>query len=187
MTKTSVILGIIASTSVLCQWFVLQSVRKYLLQKPERMSRRVAYPVLMAFGPIAIVALRLEFGTEIFPPGTFSRQLASVIVFSYLGLVILFSLFFLMVRVIDSLIKINDAMFQSVGTGRGLRSGRGSQTGCISCSCLARDEDRERICSDRMFGTNAGLCWIPAYAGMTKTPGSPSSHGTRKSRRAIFR
>jgi len=143
MTKTSVIPGIIAATLVLCQWFAFQSVRKYLFQKPEKISRRVAYPVLMAFGPIAILALRLEFGTEIFPPGTFSRQLASVIVFSYLGWVLMLSLFFLMVKAIDLAVEIKDALLQSAAPGRGSPFLRASQAGSVLYPGVTRHQDAE--------------------------------------------
>ena len=42
--------------------------------------------------------MRLEFGSEILPPGTIGRQMASTILRSYLGWALVLSLFFLLVR-----------------------------------------------------------------------------------------
>ena len=108
MNRNLIVLGVIASILMLCQWFVFQSFRKYLFRKCEGIQRRAAYAVLLCFGLITIVAARLEFGSEIFPPGTFSRQLASVIVFSYMGWVLTLTVVFLFAGAINSLIKLKD-------------------------------------------------------------------------------
>jgi len=112
MSRSSIFLGFIASFLVLCQWFVFQSFRKYWFQKREGVRRIVAYPVLIGFGLITIVAERLEFGSEIFPPGTFGRQLASVMVFSYIGWVVILSVVFVSVRAMDLLIRFKDLVLQ---------------------------------------------------------------------------
>jgi uncharacterized protein len=105
-------LGVIGSCLVLCQWFVFQSIRRYLLEKRKTIRRRVAYPVLLAFGLASIVVVRLEFGSELFPPGSFSRQLASVILFSYMGCALVLSSFFLLVRVLDASTQFKKSLLQ---------------------------------------------------------------------------
>jgi uncharacterized protein len=110
MIKTTTFLGIIGSILVLCQWFVFLSIRRYFFQKRREIRRTVAYPVLIGFGLITVMAARLEFGSEIFPPGSFGRQFASILVFSYLGWIITLSVVFLFVRAINSLIKFGDVM-----------------------------------------------------------------------------
>lgn len=94
----SILLGAIACLLVLCQWFAFRSVIKYLWPDVERISRSVAYSALIGFGLLTILAVRLEFGSEIFPPGTIGRQLASTILRSYLGWAFVLSLFFVLVR-----------------------------------------------------------------------------------------
>ncbi len=108
----SLYLGVIASFLVLCQWFAFQSVRKYFWPNSGRISRSVAYSVLIGFGLLTILAVRLEFGSEIFPPGTISRQLASTILRSYLGWVLVLSVFFLFVRLIEWLATFKKVFFR---------------------------------------------------------------------------
>jgi uncharacterized protein len=136
MNRTLIVLGVIASILMLCQWFVFQSFRKYLFRKREGIQRRVAYAVLIGFGLITVVAARLEFGSEMFPPGTFIRQLASVIVFSYMGWVLVASLVFLFVGAIDSFIKFKDAVRRSKMIEARPGSWSASQRGCLSSSCV---------------------------------------------------
>jgi uncharacterized protein len=118
MMSTSTFLGVIGSILVLCQWFVFLSIRRYFFQKRQEIRRTVAYPVLIGFGLITVMAARLEFGSEIFPPGTLGRQLASVAVFSYLGWVITLSVVFLFVRAVNSLIKFSCVVRGSAMIGR---------------------------------------------------------------------
>ncbi len=97
----SLLLGVIASSLVLCQWFAFRSIRKYFWPDSDKISRSVAYSVLITFGLLTILAIRLEFGSEILPPGTIGRQLTSTILRSYLGWVLVLSSFFLFVRLIE--------------------------------------------------------------------------------------
>jgi hypothetical protein len=85
MMNTSTWLGIIGSALVLCQWFVFLSIRIHLLKRYGEIQRRIAYPVLIGFGLLTILAVRLEFGSEIFAPGTPARQLVSGSRFYLLG------------------------------------------------------------------------------------------------------
>jgi uncharacterized protein len=141
MNRNLIVLGAIGSVLMLCQWFVFQSFRKYLFQKREGIKRRVAYAVLIGFGLITIVAARLEFGSEIFPPGTFSRQLASVIVFSYIGWVLTLTAVFLLAGAINSLIKLKNAVVQSTITKGRAGSWSGRQHGCLSSSSVEGEKE----------------------------------------------
>src|SRR5271157_459600 len=145
MNRTLIVLGVIASVLILCQWFVFQSFRKYLFRKREGIQRRVAYAALICFGLITIVAARLEFGSEIFPPGTFTRQLASVIVFSYLGWVLAASLVFLFVEAIDSFIKFRDAVRRSKMIEARPGSWIASQRGRLSSSWVEREKEQRAV------------------------------------------
>jgi len=115
MSKMSILLGVIASVLVLCQWFVFQSIRRYLFGKCSRIRRSVAYPVLIGFGLVTVLAVRLEFGSEFFPPGTFGRQLASILAFSYLGWTLVLSLLLIVIRAMDAAIKFKAAAVQAAG------------------------------------------------------------------------
>ncbi len=111
----SISLGAIASLLVLCQWFVFRSVIRYLWPDSHRISRSLAYSALIGFGLLTILAVRLEFGSEIFPPGTIGRQLASMILRSYLGWVVVLSLYFLLVGLIGWLAGFKKALVQCAG------------------------------------------------------------------------
>jgi len=111
----SILLGAIACFIVLCQWFAFRSVIKYLWPNTGKISRSLAYPALIGFGLLTIAAVRLEFGSDIFPPGTIERQLASTILRSYLGWVLVLSLFFLLVGLIERLAGFKSVLFQSTG------------------------------------------------------------------------
>jgi uncharacterized protein len=143
MNRNLIALGVIASILMLCQWFVFQSFRKYLFRKRKGIQRTVAYAVLICFGLITIVAARLEFGSEIFPPGTFTRQLASVIVFSYMGWILTLTVVFLFAGTINSLIKLKGALVQSTMTTGRARSWSGSQRGCRSSSWVEGEKEEK--------------------------------------------
>ena len=110
----TLLLGAIASFLVLCQWFAFRSVRKYLWPNSDKISRSVAYSALIGFGLLTILAIRLEFGSEILPPGTIGRQLASTILRSYLGWILVLSLFFLFVRLIEWLVTLKKVLVRFV-------------------------------------------------------------------------
>jgi len=131
MSKMTIILGTVASCLIFCQWFVFVSVRKYWFQNRERIRRRIAYPVLIAFGLLTVLAARLEFGSEIFPPGTVSRQLAAMILFSYIGWVLLLTVLLSPVAAIDLAFKFKDVVSRPTAKLR-RSSWIGNQSGCIS-------------------------------------------------------
>lgn len=141
MNRNFIILGIIGSILVLCQWFVFLSLRKYLCQNREGIQRRIAYPVLILFGLITTVAARLEFGSEMFSPGTFIRQLASVIVFSYMGWVLTLTVVFLFAGTINSLIRLKNALVQSTVTKWRTGSWSGRQSDCLASSCVEGERE----------------------------------------------
>jgi uncharacterized protein len=118
----SVLLGAIACLLFFCQWFAFRSVRKYFWPDARKISRSVAYSALIAFGLVTIFAVRIEFGSEIFPPGTFARQLASTILRSYLGWVLVLSMFFIFAALIERLAGFKDVLFRSSG----VRAARGA-------------------------------------------------------------
>jgi uncharacterized protein len=139
MKITSIILGFIASLLVLCQWFTFQSIRRYLFPKSGVIRRRIAYPALMLFGLVTILAVRLEYGYEIFEPGTYGRQLASVVIFSYFGWILTVSSLFLVIRIVEFLIKHKSEVPES-SVSKGLWSG--SQRGGISIFSIAKESGR---------------------------------------------
>ncbi len=102
----TVLLAMIGVFLVLCQWFVFQSIRKYLWPNSVRIGQNAAYIVLFAFGLLTVLAIRLEFGSEFFAPGTLMRQLASTILRSYLGWSLVLSIFFSFVKLLEHLTNL---------------------------------------------------------------------------------
>jgi len=142
MTRMSVILGFIAALLTLCQWFTFVCVRRYLFQRSAKMRRRWAYPMLIAFGLLAVTAIRIEFGAEVFPPGTWARQGASVILRSYVGCILVATLFLLILRVIAILISCTGDLIQLTITGLGRGRWSESAHGCLPVSLSQPETER---------------------------------------------
>ncbi len=111
-------LTIIAGFLILCQWYVFVRVRDYLFEKHVPVSRKVAYPVLGLIGVFNLAALILIFDSVLFPVDTFRQKVASVAFFSYLGVVLLLCLFFLLLGLLWHVLKLKDALLTTTSNGR---------------------------------------------------------------------
>jgi predicted MPP superfamily phosphohydrolase len=118
MDKFSVVLTIIASFLILCQWFVYVSSRKYVFQRYGAITRKTAYITLALLGVINVIAVRLLFSSDTLAPDTFAKQFASVAYFSFLGYVLLLSVLFLFLGATSQLLSLKDLVARALGTER---------------------------------------------------------------------
>lgn len=110
MNKITLVLAVIGAWAILCQWFVFTSIRTYLFERYGPITRRIAYPVLILLGIINCAAAGLAFNTDWLPPDTYQRKVVTVLYFSYLGLVLAMSLFFLALGLFSRTLNFKDAV-----------------------------------------------------------------------------
>lgn len=120
MDKVVVVLASLGSFFILCQWYVFISLRKYLFGRYAPISRSVAYPVLAGLAAVNFLALFLSFNSSWLPPDSLGRKIAIVIYFSYLGLVLVLCLEFLLIGALSITWSIKDVL---AGIPRRVRTG----------------------------------------------------------------
>ncbi len=131
MDRVLLFLSVIAAFLILCQWFVFVAVRKYLFQRYNPVSRKIAYSVLGLLGLINLVALKSAY--DLFPPDSLKNLVASVAYFSYLGYVLILCLFFLALGGISQILRLKDAVLSAINSLRtDARALSGGQEGCMS-------------------------------------------------------
>jgi len=116
MYHVLIFLATLASLIVLSQWFVIVSIRKYLFRKYTPVTRKFAYPLLALLGLLNYMFVRLVFDPGVLPPDSFSQQVAAVAFFSYLGSVLVLSVFFLLVGAASTAMEVKDLLFTAVGS-----------------------------------------------------------------------
>lgn len=99
-------LAVLGVLTILCQWYVIISIRSYLFQRYEPLTRRVAYPILISLGILNLSAIMLAVDSAWFRPDTFARKAAAVTFFSYLGLVLVLCLFFLALGILCHILSV---------------------------------------------------------------------------------
>ncbi len=110
MDRFLIAIIIISTGLILAQWFVFQCIRTYLFQHYKPLKRKIAYPVLALIGFLNIIVARLTLGQELFRPDTFGKKFAEVAFFSYLGIILLLCLFFLIIGLSSTVLRLTDAV-----------------------------------------------------------------------------
>ncbi|MEW6352068.1 MAG: metallophosphoesterase [Thermodesulfobacteriota bacterium] len=121
MDKVFLFFAVLASFTILCQWFVFSSVRKYLFKKYAPVTRGTAYPVLLGLGVLNYLGIKLALDTGIFAADSFGRQVMGVLYFNFLGCTLALVLFFLVLGVTSTTLA---------GLAWTWRKARGTPAGC---------------------------------------------------------
>ena len=116
MDRVLLFLSALAALFILCQWFVFVSVRKYLFQRYNPVSRKVAYSVLGLLGLANLLALKSAY--DLFSPDSWENLAASVAYFSYLGCVLILCLFFLALGGVSQVLRLKDAVSSAINSRR---------------------------------------------------------------------
>jgi uncharacterized protein len=136
MDRILLLLAILGILTILCQWYVIISIRSYLFQRYEAMTRRVAYPILIALGILNLAAVTFAVDSAWFRPDTFARKAAAVTFFSYLGIVLILCLFFLALGILCHILNFRMTTKGSVTRAPGPRASvAASQRGCVTSVC----------------------------------------------------
>jgi uncharacterized protein len=110
MDRMLISLSIIASIVILCQWYVINRIRTYGLQRYDHISRKTAYTILFVLGVFNAICVRLAINSEILPVDTWAGKIAAVLFFSYLGCVLVLTLFFLILGLVYHALRLKDAL-----------------------------------------------------------------------------
>ncbi len=189
MDRVLLFLSALAAFFILCQWFVFASVRKYLFQRYNPVTRKVAYSVLGLLGLANLLALKSAY--DLFPPDSWENLAASVAYFSYLGCVLMLCLFFLALGGVSQVLRLKDAVFSAINSRR-IHTGAlsGGKAGCVSpVGCKA--EPTEVVREQKSF---AGCKAEPESCQPRETAlpevqlkPVPSSHGLSSTRRSFLK
>jgi uncharacterized protein len=121
---------IISAALILAQWFVFQRIRTYLFQHYEPIKRKTAYLVLALIGFLNIIVARLLLGHGFLSPDTFGKKFAEVAFFSYLGVILILCLFFLIIGLFSATFRLKDSVAGLLGISTKATSGQCKVPGC---------------------------------------------------------
>jgi hypothetical protein len=135
MERISVFIAIIASLLILFQWFIFATLRKYLFQRYDEVSRQTAYCVLAALGLLNVIAVRLVFDSDTLAIYPVAKLWGAVAYFSFLGCVLLLTVAFGLLSLFSRLLDLKDLLVRAFRTMRHNGNALQSQKGCISSFC----------------------------------------------------
>ncbi len=121
---------VITVALILAQWFVFQCIRTYLFQRYEPFKRKTAYLFLALIGFLNIIVARLTLGHGLFGPDTFGKKFAEVAFFTYLGVILLLCLFFLIIDLFSVTLRLKDAVAGLLRISTEATSGQCQVPGC---------------------------------------------------------
>ena len=101
---------VISAALILAQWFVFLRIRTYLFQHYEPIKRKTAYLALGLIGILNIAIARVSLSNSLFGPDTFGKKFVEVAFFSYLGVILLLCLFFLIIGLFSTTLRLKDAL-----------------------------------------------------------------------------
>ncbi len=189
MDRVLLFLSALAAFFILCQWFVFVSVRKYLFQRYNPVTRKLAYSVLGLLGLANLLSLKSAY--DLFPPDSWENLAASVAYFSYMGCVLMLCLFFLALGGVSQVLRLKDAILLTISSRRRHSEAlSGGKTGCVSpVGCKAKPIEVVR--EQKSF---AGCKAEPEPYQPTETARPeiqlkpvPSSHGLSSTRRSFLK
>jgi hypothetical protein len=122
----------LSSALILSQWFVIVSLRRYLFNVSGPMTRRYAYVILAILGVLNVAGVIFSMEGRWLPVDSVYKKVAAVTFFSYLGLGLVLSLFFLVLRLLDALFLTARRALRSLGVTGDLRRIAENQRGCVS-------------------------------------------------------
>lgn len=143
MDRILIFFSIICAFAVLCQWFVVTRVRRYWFQRYERISRKTAYTILAVLGLLNALCVRVAINSELLPLDTRAGKIAVWLFFSYLGCVLMLSLFFLVLGMAYHALRLKDALSTSKGVALPEERVICGERGCVQTGASAAQRESE--------------------------------------------
>lgn len=134
MSRVFLFFSILGAFLILCQWYVFSGIREHVFSRHRNISRKVAYPVLGLIGLLNVVGVQVAVGGAWFPEDSTSRQVATVIFFSYLGSILVLSSWFAALGIFSRLSYVTDAVLGAVAYMRNSAGSVASEKGCVISS-----------------------------------------------------
>lgn len=148
MNRVLIFLSVLSSLVLLCQWYVFSRIRKYLFQRYSPVNRTVAYPALLLLGLVNIVGIKVALAVPVQQADSTAQQVASIVFFTYLGLCLFLSLFFLLVAAANVFLDLTGSVASRFSELKDRTTTMaGSESGYLA-SC--RSVDSPRSASDTL-------------------------------------
>jgi uncharacterized protein len=141
MDRLLVFLAVIGSLAILCQWYVIACIRKYLLQRYRKVTRKTAYTILAILGVFNVLSVRVAIHSEFLPLDTLAGKVAAVLFFSYLGCVLTLTLYFLVLGLVYHALRLKDVLFVKSVPPLATEAAICGQRGCVHTGCAAHQRD----------------------------------------------
>lgn len=162
MGKIFMFLAIVGALLIMCQWYVFLSIRKFILQRGVPVTRKVAYTVLGILGVVNYVFIKVGFDPSLLLPDSLGRQVVLVSYFTYLGWVLVTSLFFLLLGTLESTLRFKDLVFSFAAA----RSGSSHSLGLS----MQGDAPSCNLWTEKVDDTSTEACCQGCKA---ESPGAP--------------
>jgi predicted MPP superfamily phosphohydrolase len=186
MSKVFVLRASLGGLLILCQWLVFVSVRKYLFARYASVSRAVAYPVLLCLTLFNIVAILISFSSFWLPLDSWGRKVVNVLFFTYLGLVLVMCLQFLLIGAVSQALSLKDWVLAGTRAQRsGSRLPGRDQRGFVGS--LEAEEWGKHAISPSDASTPLGQGSKPVSAGASTKDAKPEEGAVSPSRRSFLK
>ncbi len=93
----------LSSALILCQWYVLLAVRRYLFGQSKDISRFKAYSLLALLGLVNVGGVLISMSDQWLPLAPFYKKVVAVGFFSYLGFAMVLGFYFGLIRLAEAL------------------------------------------------------------------------------------
>ncbi|MGC9030764.1 MAG: metallophosphoesterase [Desulfomonilaceae bacterium] len=155
-------LWILSCALILCQWFVLLSVRRYLFGAATEIGRLHAYALLILLGVINVGGVVLSMNSRWFPMEPFYQKAAAVIFFSYLGFALVMALYFGLMRLVEATANLVQRTFRSSVSVSHVGRLAVDERGCLARSSGPQNAPDVASDAKKDYGTRAEeLCGQP--------------------------
>ncbi len=115
MDRVLIFLSVVGAIIILTQWYVLISVRKWILRIERPISRARAYLILALLGCLNFVFIRGALHSGWFQPDSFGQWLVAVVFFSVLGCVLALTVLFLFLDGFNCILHVVDRARSALG------------------------------------------------------------------------
>lgn len=145
MNRFFMFLWALGSLTVLCQWYVFVSVRKFLFQAYAPVTRSVAYSVLTLLALLNLIGIELSMESRWFGVAADVQRVSAVVFFSYLGLIFVLCISFVFLKAVDQIVRVAQLLPGITSKLAGSSHVAGSEAGCVTASRSTKIKDLRNI------------------------------------------
>jgi predicted MPP superfamily phosphohydrolase len=172
MDKVFLFLAGISAFAIICQWYVITSIRKYIFLRYNEPSRKWAYGVLLLLGLINYGFVKASMDIDAINLYPDIKQLFATIFFSYLGIILVLTLFFLIIGILLKMVDLTRFLFLG-SSGKSSQKPCLDERGCFSAlnesgddPAKANSHSEEPVSYDPRLPTRRTVLKLTAAAGL---------------------